>query len=86
MPVGFDRDRLLNQHGGDLVVMDTPMADLERRELMIDLVDGYYAAGGLFPGYVWDPVMPMIEEVMKLLEEAGVDVSIPEPEIDWSRV
>lgn len=86
MPGGFDRDRLLSQWGDELYELDTPLTDQERREAIIEEAHDYYASGALFPAYVLEPLMPMLNEVAALLEQAGVDLSPLKPEIDWSRV
>ena len=85
-PTGFDREELLGQPGDELALeMETPRSDLERREFIINSVQGFYEKGNLLPPYVFEAVEETTMKVVDILQEAGVDTSLPEPEIDWSK-
>ena len=87
MPGGFDVDTLLGNIGDELALqMNTPRSDLERRDFIIKGAHDLYESGSLFPPYIYAELDEMLEAVVGILLDAGVDMSQPEPEIDWSKV
>lgn len=87
MPGGFDKEALLGEIGDELAMeMNTPRSDMDRREFLISAAHDLYAGGSLFPPYVYKTLDEQLDDVVLLLDAAGVDMTPPEPEIDWSRV
>jgi len=85
--VGFDRDDLMAQYGDELIEMLTPRSDEERRAFIIEGSHDYFSKGNIWPAYVWTPeINEMLDSVVAVLAQAGVDMSVVESEIDWSRV
>lgn len=84
--LGFDKGDLLAEHGDELVPMDAACSEQERREFLIEASHDFFKAGALFPLYVWESLNPILEEIVQILNEQGIDLTAPEPEIDWSRV
>jgi hypothetical protein len=87
MPGGFDRDALMDTLGDELAIkIETTRSDRERREFIINAAHDYYAKGNLFPPYVYKELEAVLQDVIEILEDAGVDLSEPEEVIDWSKV
>ena len=73
MPAGFAVEELLSQTGDELELrMITPRTDRERRVWIIEQADEYYRSGALYPPYVWQSLEPLLEDVIDVLEQAGV--------------
>ena len=86
-PGGFDKEQLLDQAGDELAIkMETPRSDLDRRTFIINSTHDLFAAGALIPPYVYRDLSEMLDEVVAILQEAGVDMSEPDEEVDWARV
>lgn len=85
--LGFDKDELMAQYGDELTEMLTPRSDQERREFIIEGSHDYYKRGNIYPPFVWTPeVNEMLDSIVAVLEQAGVDMGVIESAIDWSRV
>jgi hypothetical protein len=81
----FDTQKLLSELGDELVEMEAAVSERDRREFIINESHAYLSKGSLFPAYCWETLDPVLSEVIKILEEAGVALSPPpEPAIDWS--
>ena len=75
MPGGFDVEELMSQTGDELELrMITPRTDRERRVWIIEQASDYYQSGALYPPYVWQSLEPLLEDVVDILEEAGIDL------------
>lgn len=87
LPGGFDADELLAAHGDELAMqMNTPRSELERRDFIIKGADDLFSGGSLFPPYIYAELDEMLDAVVAVLVDAGVDMSAPKQEIDWSKV
>lgn len=92
LPDGFDKQQLLSSIGGELAIeaieMDTDMSDSDRRRFLIEGAETFYKRGNIFPPPVWAPLSELLDDVVAILEKAGIDMSAPAitEEIDWSRV
>ena len=73
VPDWFDADSLHRRFGDDLAVkMNTPRSDAERREWLINAAEKFYRQGNLFPPYVADPLLGLLDDVMEILIGEGV--------------